>query len=84
MEKFRREPMRIELYFTCVSEQYFDDNLRDYYEFLSCKCVRSKEHGSCFKNFYKRKEFNSVILMGGLDIDFYYTLPGFVCASKIY
>ena len=83
MEKFRTEPMRVELYVTCVSEQYFNDNLRDYYEFLSCKFVRSKEHGSYFKNFYKLKAFKSVIDTG-LDMDFYYTLPCFVCASEIY
>ena len=83
MEKFRREPMRIELYFTCVSEKYFYDNLRDYYDFLSCEFVRSKEHGSYSKDFYKLKVFNSVI-NSGLDMDYYYTLPCFVCASKIY
>lgn len=83
MEKFRRESMRVELYVTCVSEEYFNDNLRDYYEFLSCKSVRSKEHGSYFKTFYKLKGFKSVIDTG-LDMDFYYELPSFICASEIY
>lgn len=83
MEKFRREPMRIELYFTCVSEQYFYDNLREYYEFLSCKCCRSKEHGIYFKNFYKLKVLIPVI-DSELDMDFYNTLPCYVCAAKIY
>lgn len=83
MEKFKKETMSVELYFTCVSEEYFNDNFREYYEFLSCKFVRSKEHGSYFKNFYKLKDFNSVI-DSGLDMDFYYTLPCFICVSEIY
>lgn len=83
MEKFRREPMRVELYVTCISEKYFFDNLREYYEFLSCNFVRSKQHGSYFKNFYKLKVFNSVIDRG-LDMDLYYTLPNFICVSEIY
>lgn len=83
MEKFKRQPMSIELYFTCVSEKYFYDNLREYYDFLSCEFVRPKGHGSYIKNFYKLKVFNSVINTG-IDMDFYYTLPCFVCVSKIY
>lgn len=83
MKEFIREPMRVELYVTCVSKEYFNDNLRDYYELLTYKYVKSKEHGSYFKDFYKLKGFKSVIGTG-LDMDFYYTLPCFICVSKIY
>ena len=35
MEKFKREMMSIELVFTCVGVEYFYNNFRDYYDFLS-------------------------------------------------
>ena len=81
MEEFRREKISIELYFTCVSEEYFYNNLREYYDFLSCELVKSNEHGFYSKCFYKLKVFNSVI-NNGLDMDYYYRLPCFVCTYK--
>lgn len=83
MEKFRREPMRIELNFTCVSEEYFYNHLRDYYDFLTFELSKSKDYGLYGKHFYKLKSPSGIVALG-LDRDFYYTLPCFVCASKIY
>lgn len=82
MEKFRREMMSIELVFTCVSVEYFHDNFRDYYEFLTfeLKSIDDCLHG---KYFYKLKSASSIIALG-LDMDFYCGLPSFICASEIY
>lgn len=83
MEKFRRELMRVELYFTCVSEEYFNYNLREYYDFLSFELLETKLHGFYGKYFYKLKSPSSIIALG-LDMDFSSKLPCFICASEIY
>ena len=83
MEKFKREMMSIELVFTCVSEEYFYDNLRDYYDFLSFDFSKSKDYGLYGKYFYKLKSASGIVALG-LDMDFYYGLPSFICASEIY
>lgn len=83
MEKFRREPMSIELIFTCVSEEYFYNNLRDYYDFLTFELSKSKDYGLHGKYFCKLKSASSIIALG-LDMEFYSELPSFICASEIY
>ena len=83
MEKFKREMMSIELVFTCVSEEYFYNNLRDYYDFLSFELSKSKDDGHYGKYFYKLKSASGIVALG-LDMDFYYGLPSFICASEIY
>ena len=83
MEKFKREMMNIELVFTCVSVEYFYDNLRDYYDFLTFELCRSKEYGLYGKHFYRLKSASGIVALG-LDRGFYYGLPSFICASEIY
>ena len=83
MEKFKKEMMSIELYFACVSEEYFDYNLHKYYDFLHFELCKSKLNGFYGKNFYKLKSPSSIIALG-LDMDFYRELPCFICASEIY
>lgn len=83
MEKFKRETIRIELHFTCVSEEYFYYNLREYYDFLTHKLYKSKVYGVYGKQFYKLKSLSDIQALG-LDTDFHYRLPCFICASKIY
>lgn len=83
MENFKREMMSIELYFTCVSEEYFYNNLREYYDFLTFELCKSKIHGTYGKQFYKLKSFSDIQALG-LDSDFHYKLPCFICASEIY
>ena len=83
MEKFRREMMSIEILFTCVSEEYFYYNLREYYDFLTFELSKSKVHGTYGKQFYKLKSLSDIQALG-LDSDFHYSLPSFVCASEIY
>ena len=83
MEKFRREMMSIELYFACINEEYFDNNLYEYYDFLHFELCKSKLNGFYGKNFYKLKVPSSIIVLG-LDMDFYRELPCFICASEIY
>lgn len=83
MEKFKREMMSIELDFTCVSEEYFNNNLRDYYEFLTFELSKSKDYGLHGKYFYNLKSASSIIALG-LDMAFYIGLPSFICVSKIY
>ena len=83
MEKFKREMMSIELYFACVNEEYFDDNLLEYYDFLHFELCKSKPNFFYEKNFYKLKVPSSIIALG-LDMDFYRELPCFICTSEIY
>ena len=83
MEKFKREMMNIELVFTCVSVEYFYNNFRDYYDFLSFELSKSKDDGLHGKYFYKLKSASSIIALG-LDMEFYCGLPSFICASEIY
>lgn len=83
MEKFRKEMMSIELYFACVNEEYFEDNFREYYDFLHFELSNSEAHGLHGKYFYKLKSPSSIIALG-LDMDFYRELPCFICASEIY
>ena len=83
MEKFRREMMSIEILFTCVSEEYFYYNLREYYDFLIFELSKSKVHGTYGKQFYKLKSLSDIQALG-LDSDFHYSLPSFVCVSGIY
>ena len=83
MKKFKKEMMSIELYFTCVSEEYFDNNLCEYYDFVHFQLCKSKLNGFYGKNFYKLKVPSSIIALG-LDMDFYRKLPCFICASEIY
>ena len=83
MEKFKKEMMSIELYVTCVSEEYFVDNLLEYYDFVHFELCKSKHNGFYGKNFYKLKAPSSIIALG-LKMDFYRKLPCFICASEIY
>lgn len=83
MEKFKRVMMSIELNFTCVSEEYFYDNFREYYDFLTFELSESKTHGLYGKHFYKLKSPAAIVAMG-LDMDFYRKLPCFICAYEIY
>ena len=81
MEKFRKEMMSIELYFAHVSEKYFYDNLREYYDFLTLKLSKTKAPGTYGKEFYKLKNLSSIRDLE-LDFELYKTLPCFVCVSK--
>lgn len=83
MEKFRREMMSIELHVTCVSEKYFLDNLREYYNFLTYRISKSKDNGFYGQQFYRIKTLTDIQALG-LDKDFYRKLPCFICASNEY
>ena len=83
MEKFKREMMSIEFHFTCVSEEYFYNNLIQYYDFLTFTMNKSKAYGLYGKYFYKLKSQTDILYLG-LDGSFYLGLPCFVCVSKIY
>ena len=83
MEKFKREMMSIELHFTCVSQEYFFENLIKYYDFLVHKMYKSKSYGLHGKYFYKLKSVTDIINLG-LDKSFYLGLPCFICVSRIY
>lgn len=83
MEKFKREMMSIEILFTCVNDDYFDDHFRDYYDYLYFDFSKSEVHGVYRRMFYKLKSL-SYILYLGLDKNIYLKLPSFVCASEIY
>ena len=83
MEKFKREMMSIELHFTCVSQEYFFDNLIRYYDFLVHKMCKSKDYGLYGKYFYKLKSQTDILYLG-LDKSLYLGLPCFICVSRIY
>ena len=83
MKECRRKTMSIELYVTCVNDDYFDIHYRDYYDFISYEIKKSKLYGSYDKTFYKLKPIDFFI-KSGLDEDLYFELPFYVCASKIY
>ena len=83
MEKFRKKMMSVEFHFTCVNEEYFQNNLIKYYDFLNFKMYNSKVHGIYGKYFYKLKTVTDILYLG-LDKSFYLGLPWFVCSSKIY
>nr|CDL65690.1 unnamed protein product [uncultured bacterium] len=83
MKQFRRKQMRVKLDFTCVNADYFDSNFLDYYDLLTIELSQSKVHGFYCKSFYKLKSILAIKCLG-LDKDFYYTLPQFMCKSEIY
>ena len=83
MEKFKKEMMSIELYCSCVSEEYFDNNLREYYDFLHFELCKSELYCFYKKNYYKLKVPSSIMALG-LDMNFYRELPCFICVSEIY
>lgn len=83
MEKFRTKTMRVKISCTCINQEYFDSHFREYYNFLSCEISPSKRHGYYNKRFYKIKSLQ-VLNSSGLDMDRYFDLPIFVCASEIY
>ena len=83
MEKFKREMMSIELHVTCVSEKYFFDNLREYYNFLTYRIFKSKDNGFFGQHFYRIKSSTDIQALG-LDKDFYRKLPCFICVSNKY
>ena len=83
MEKFKRETISVEFRFTCVSEEYFYNNLIQYYDFLTFTMNKSKDYGLYGKYFYKLKSPTDILYLG-LDGSFYLGLPRFVCSSKIY
>lgn len=83
MEKFRTERMSVKIDFTCVNDDYFNIHYSDYYDFLSYGYAKSKVHGYYLKTFYKLKTFLSAT-HSGLDMNLYYDLPLYVCASEIY
>lgn len=83
MKKFRTKEMSVKLTCTCVSNEYFTNNLRDYYEFLSCDFFESKTHGSYRKTFYKLRSFSELTDFG-FDAIKYSEMPYYICASRIY
>ena len=83
MEKFKREMMSIELHVTCVSEKYFFDNLREYYNFLTYRIFKSKDNCFYEQHFYRIKSPTDIHALG-LDKDFYRKFPCFICASNKY
>ena len=83
MEKFRTKEMSVKINCTLMNKEYFENNYREYYEFVSCEISKSKRHGYYNKRFYKIKSLR-VLNSLGLDMDCYFNLPIFVCASEIY
>ena len=83
MKEFRTKEMSIKVRCTCVSDEYFRNNLRDYYSYLASDLSESKTHGFYFKTFYKLRSFSEIIDLG-FDVDKYSKMPAYVCASKIY
>ena len=83
MKEFRTETMSVKFEFTCVNDDYFNIHYSDYYDFLAYGYTDSKESGSHLKTFYKLKSFNSAI-HSRLNMNLYYDLPLYVCASEIY
>lgn len=83
MEKFRREMMSVEVLFTCVNDDYFDDHFRDYYDYLGFDISKSEVHGVYGRYFYKLKSTSDIVALR-LDMNFYYRLPSFICKSEIY
>ena len=83
MEKFRTKTMSVKLICTCMNQEYFDNNYREYYEFITCDIASSKIHGYYNKRYYKIRSLKS-LNSSGLDMDCYFNLPIFICTSKIY
>lgn len=83
MEKFKTKTMTVKIPCTCVNQEYFDSHLRKYYNFMTCEISSSKRHGYYNKRFYKIQSLR-VLNSLGLDMDRYFNLPDFVCASEIY
>lgn len=83
MEKFRIKKMSVKLYFSCVNDGYFNNNLRDYYEFLSCEICDSKIYGYYLKSFYRLRSFSELFALG-FDAVKYSEMPTNICASRIY
>lgn len=83
MEKFRTKKMSVKINCTLMNEEYFDNNYREYYEFLSCEIAVSKTHGFYAKKFYKLKSV-PLIIPSTFDLKLHANLPIFICTSKIY
>ena len=83
MKGFRTKEMSIKVRCTCVSDEYFRNNLRDYYSFLAYDLSESKKYGFYFKTFYKLISFSELICLG-LDVRTYSEMPTYICSSKIY
>ena len=83
MKESRKKIMSIELYVTCVNDDYFDIHYSDYYYFISYEIKKSKLYGPYVKTFYKLKPID-FFMNSGLDVNLYRELPFYVCVSKIY
>lgn len=83
MEEFRTKTMSVKISCTCVNDEYFDTHFRNYYNFVTCQIGVSKKHGYYNMRFYKIKSLQ-VLNSSGLDMNRYFDLPIFVCASEIY
>lgn len=83
MKQFRTKEMSVKLSFTCVSNEYFANNLRDYYVYFSSELCESKVHGFYFKTFYKLHSYSEFVVLG-FDTNKYSELPAYICVSKIY
>lgn len=83
MKEFRTKEMSIKVRCACVSPEYFENNLCDYYEWIAYDFARSKVHGTYMKTIYKLKPSYSPAF-SDIDEDFYCQLPPYVCKSIIY
>lgn len=79
MYRFAVKRMSVPLSCACVSEDYFNKHLRDYYSFMSLQLPEQKVH----KVFYKLNTL-SYIQSLGLNKTLYYRLPQYICVSNIY
>ena len=83
MEKLRTKTMRVKIPCALMNKEYFENNYREYYEFLSCDIAESKTYGFYVKNFYKLK-CPPLIIPSTFDLELHANLPIFICTSKIY
>lgn len=83
MKEFITKKMSVKLNCACINDTYFSNNLRDYYEFLSCEICDSKIYGYYLKSFYRLRSFFELIDLG-FDAIKYSEMPTNICASRIY
>lgn len=83
MKEFRMKELRFKICCACVSNEYFINNLRDYYGFISCDYSESKKHGFYSKTLFMLRNFSEICDLG-IDSNKYSELPLYVCVSKIY
>lgn len=82
-KNFRTKQMSIKVRCACVSNEYFTNNLRDYYEFISLDFFESKVHGFYRKTFYKLRSYSECIDLG-ISSDKYSEMPAYICTSILY